>query len=77
MLGKACVSHSSKIEKAQTKPRTGGKRKSAKAKEFTRGRELAEYRNLGRKRERLPAAHRRAGVEMVVGGVPFLNNFLT
>ena len=43
--------------------RAGGKRKSAKAKEFTRGRELAEYRNLGRRRERLQAAHRRATVD--------------
>ena len=52
-------------------------KRGRKAEETTRGRELAECRNFGRKRERLPAAHRRAGVEMVVGGVPFLNNFLT
>ena len=54
-----------------------------KAKEGEKRRKLpgagkvAGCRNFGRKRERLPAAHRRAGVEMVVGGVPFLNNFLT
>ena len=75
MLGKACVSHSSKIEKAQTKPRAGGKRKSAKAKEFTRGRGMAEYRNLGRQRERLQAAHRRATEDAGRRGLRFSSGF--
>ena len=42
-------------------------KRGRKAEETTRGRELAECRNFGRKRKRLPAAHRRAGV--VLGGV--------
>ena len=35
-----------------------------KARGFTRGRKLAGYRNLGRKRKRLQAAHRRATLEI-------------
>ena len=35
-----------------------------KARGFTRGRKLARYRNLGRKRKRLQAAHRRARVDI-------------
>ena len=34
----------------------------------TRGRGMAEYKNFGRKRERLPAAHRRAALGMNCAG---------
>ena len=55
----------------------GRKTREGKERRKLPGAVRTKIKKADRKRERLPAAHRRAGVEMVVGGVPFLNNFLT
>ena len=46
-----------------------------KARGFTRGRKLAGYRNLGRKRKRLQAAHRRARVDICRQSFRFPSGF--
>ena len=53
------------VRRKQERHRADEKQEKAKNGEATRGRELAGYRNLGRKRERAQPAHcRAAGVEL-------------
>ena len=56
------------IRQEQKRHRVGEKRKKAKNGEATRGRGIAECRNFGRQRERLPAAHRRATIGVNCAG---------